>query len=192
MVFWKDNARVSDEMSNRQGSMQVKVEVELRSSPIDVDEEDMSLAAACLTNDKDSIAVYTPEDEPSTIVAEFTINKARQMDVVDRIGRMFRTSVRNYNQSSISFSKAVSRKALQPRGRYTHKQGQYLAFIYHYTKLNRRAPAEADMQRFFKTTPPTVHNMVVQLEKKGFIAKEPGQPRSIRVLLPREDLPELE
>jgi repressor LexA len=48
------------------------------------------------------------------------------------------------------------------------------------------------MQRFFKTTPPTVHNMVVQLEKKGFIAKEPGQPRSIRLLLSREDLPELE
>jgi DNA-binding MarR family transcriptional regulator len=179
-------------MSNRQGSMQVKVEVALRSSPIEVDEEDMSLAAACLTNDKDSIAVYTPEDESNTIVAEFTINKARQMDVVDGIGRKFWTSVRNYSQSSISFSKAASRKALQPRGRYTHKQGQYLAFIYYYTKLNRRAPAEADMQRFFKTTPPTVHNMVVQLEKKGFITKEPGQPRSIRLLLPREDLPELE
>ena len=73
-----------------------------------------------------------------------------------------------------------------------NKQGQYLAFIYYYTKLNHRAPAEADMQRFFKTTPPTVHNMVVTLETKGFIAKEAGQPRSIRLLLPREDLPELE
>jgi hypothetical protein len=47
------------------------------------------------------------------------------------------------------------------------------------------------MQRFFKTTPPTAHN-VVQLEKKGFIAKEPGQSRSIGLLLAREDLPELE
>lgn len=28
---------------------------------------------------------------------------------------------------------------------YTKKQGQYLAFIYYYTKLNRKAPAYADI-----------------------------------------------
>ncbi|HYR90967.1 MAG TPA: hypothetical protein VE422_43310 [Terriglobia bacterium] len=28
---------------------------------------------------------------------------------------------------------------------FTDKQGQYLAFIYYYTKINGRAPAEADM-----------------------------------------------
>jgi DNA-binding MarR family transcriptional regulator len=181
-----------DTMSTWRGRMDVKVEVELRSSPKEVDEEDMSLAAACLTNDQDSIAVFIIEDKLDTIVAEFTINKARQMDVVERIGRMFRDGVRNYSQLAISFPKAASRETLQRKGRYTHKQGQYLAFIYHYTKLNRRPPAEADMQRFFKTTPPTVHNMVVQLEKKRFITKEPGQPRSIRLLLSRADLPELE
>ena len=46
---------------------------------------------------------------------------------------------------------------------YTKKQGQYLAFIYYYTKINRRPPAEADMQRFFRVTPPTVHQMVLTL-----------------------------
>ena len=178
-------------MSTQRGSMDVKVEVELRSSPIAVDEEDMSSAAACLTNNKDSIAVSIPEDKPNAIVAEFTINKARQMDVVDRIGRMFRNDVRNCSQYAISFPKTASRKTQQSRARYTDKQGQYLAFIYYYTKLHRRPPAEADMQRFFRTSPPTVHNMVVQLEEKGFIAREPGQPRSIRLLLSREDLPEL-
>src|SRR5579859_7319482 len=30
----------------------------------------------------------------------------------------------------------------------TDKQGQYLAFIHAYLKLNRRPPAETDMQRF--------------------------------------------
>ena len=34
-----------------------------------------------------------------------------------------------------------------PPARFTEKQGQYLAFIHMYTKLNRRPPAEADMQR---------------------------------------------
>jgi Mn-dependent DtxR family transcriptional regulator len=75
---------------------------------------------------------------------------------------------------------------------FTAKQGQYLAFIYHYTKLNRIAPAEADMQRYFKVTPPSVHQMVVTLEVNGFIERMPGKGRSIRVLVPKEELPELE
>jgi repressor LexA len=51
--------------------------------------------------------------------------------------------------------------------RYTDKQGQYLAFIYYYSKMNGRAPSEADMQKYFKVTPPSVHQMVVTLEAKG-------------------------
>lgn len=75
---------------------------------------------------------------------------------------------------------------------YTKKQGQYLAFIYNYTKINGRPPVEADMQRYFRTTPPTVHGMVITLDKKGFISRQPRMPRSIRVLLPPEQLPYLE
>lgn len=76
--------------------------------------------------------------------------------------------------------------------KYTPKQGQYLSFIYYYTKLNGYPPAEADMQRYFKATPPTVHNMVITLEQHGLIERIPGKPRTIRVLLPRQDLPDLE
>ena len=72
---------------------------------------------------------------------------------------------------------------------YTEKQGQYLAFIYCYTKINGRPPAEADMQRYFRTTPPTVHQMVLTLERKGLISREPGKARTIQVLLPIEQLP---
>ena len=75
---------------------------------------------------------------------------------------------------------------------YTRQQGQFLAFIYYYTKVNGRPPAEADMQRYFQVSPPTVHQMVVTLERRGFIARVPGQGRSIRLLLPREKLPDLE
>lgn len=74
----------------------------------------------------------------------------------------------------------------------TSKQGQYLAFIHSYTKLHRRAPAEADLQRYFRVTPPTVHQMVLTLEARGLIAREPGTARSIRILVPREQIPELE
>ena len=36
-----------------------------------------------------------------------------------------------------------------------------------YTKLNRRPPAEADFQRYFEVTPPSVHTMIITLERRG-------------------------
>jgi hypothetical protein len=48
---------------------------------------------------------------------------------------------------------------------FTPKQGQYLAFIHLYTRLHRRPPAEADMQEYFCVSPPSVHQMVLTLER---------------------------
>jgi Mn-dependent DtxR family transcriptional regulator len=76
--------------------------------------------------------------------------------------------------------------------RFTEKQGQYLAFIYNYEKIHRRAPSEADMQNYFRTTPPTIHQMILTLERKGLISRTPWQARSIRLLIGREELPALE
>ena len=76
--------------------------------------------------------------------------------------------------------------------RFSKKQAQYLAFIYYYTKVNGRPPAEADMQRYFRVTPPSVHQMVLTLETNGLIERIPREGRSVRVLIPREQLPELE
>src|ERR1022692_274556 len=66
---------------------------------------------------------------------------------------------------------------------FTKKQGEYLAFIYNYTKLHRRAPAESDLQAYFRVSAPSVHQMILTLELKRFIEKTPGQARSIRVLV---------
>ena len=74
---------------------------------------------------------------------------------------------------------------------FTKKQGQYLAFIYHYSKIHGRAPAEADLQRYFQTTPPSVHQMIKTLELSGFVERTPGQARSIRLLVLPEHLPKL-
>jgi hypothetical protein len=74
----------------------------------------------------------------------------------------------------------------------TAKQGQYLAFLFYYTKIHRCAPAEADMQQYFRVTPPSVHQMVLTLEADGFIERIPGKARSIRLLIAQEDLPTLE
>ena len=76
--------------------------------------------------------------------------------------------------------------------RFTEKQGQYLAFIYVYARMFRQAPAEADMQRHFCVSPPSVHQMVLGLERDGLIRRQPGVARSIDVLVPPQDLPILD
>jgi Mn-dependent DtxR family transcriptional regulator len=76
--------------------------------------------------------------------------------------------------------------------RYTPKEGQYLAFIHYYAKIHGYAPSEADMQRYFKVSPPAVHQMVIRLTTKRLIERQPGVGRSIRLLLSREELPDLE
>ena len=83
-------------------------------------------------------------------------------------------------------------KREEVKKKYTQQQGQYLAYIYYYTKIHGYSPAETDMQRYFKVSPPSVHQMIVTLEKKGFIKKVPGQARSISLTIPRELLPDLE
>jgi DNA-binding MarR family transcriptional regulator len=74
---------------------------------------------------------------------------------------------------------------------FTSKQGQYLAFIDAYTRVHRRPPAEHEMQRHFGVTPPSVHQMILTLERAGLIRRQPGVPRSIEILLPPERLPVL-
>ena len=75
---------------------------------------------------------------------------------------------------------------------FTEKQGQYLAFIYTYSHMFRRPPAEADIQRHFQVSPPSVHKMIVTLERTGLIRRQPAVARSIQVLVDPKDLPILD
>jgi Mn-dependent DtxR family transcriptional regulator len=80
--------------------------------------------------------------------------------------------------------------ARRPSGQsFTEKQGQYLAFIYAYSRIFRRPPAEADMKCHFRVSPPSVHQMVLTLERVGLIRRQPGVSRSIELLIAPENLP---
>jgi len=74
---------------------------------------------------------------------------------------------------------------------FTAKQGQYLAFIHNYTKIHRCPPAESDLQYYFRVSAPAIHDMIKTLERNGLIEKQPGQARSIRLLVAPEYLPQL-
>lgn len=75
---------------------------------------------------------------------------------------------------------------------FTAKQGQYLAFIHAYTLVIGRPPAEADIQRYFAVTPPTVHQMVLTLERLRLISRVPAKARSIQLKIDPELLPKLQ
>ena len=86
----------------------------------------------------------------------------------------------------------MNRTAGDSQPNFTPRQGQYLAFIHAYTLVNQRPPAQADIQRFFRLTPPSVHQMLLTLEREGLISRRAGMPRSIAVLVDRDLLPALQ
>ena len=67
-----------------------------------------------------------------------------------------------------------------------------MAFIYTYSHMFRRPPAETDMQRHFEVSPPSVHQMVVTLERNGLIRRQPGVARSIEILVSPQEIPILD
>jgi DNA-binding MarR family transcriptional regulator len=85
----------------------------------------------------------------------------------------------------------MNQSTTDSRPRFTAKQGQYLAFIHAYRRLLGRSPSEADMQRFFLVTPPSVHQMIVSLEKAALITRQPSVARSIALTVDPAFLPEL-
>ena len=106
--------------------------------------------------------------------------------IVDRLIRMEREFTRKSERSLVVATRDPTKSS------FTAKQGQYLAFIYYYVKMHGAAPAEADFQRYFRVTPPVVHQMILKLESKGFIDRTPREARSIRLRLSRAELPDLE
>ncbi len=68
-------------------------------------------AAEYITNNNDSIIVYPRKRPKNALVAEFTIDKVSQIDIVDRIGKELRYNLVDYLDSSISFPKKLARKS---------------------------------------------------------------------------------
>ena len=79
----------------------------------------------------------------------------------------------------------------EDRPGFTPRQGQYLAFIHAYRRLHGRAPAETNIQRFFRVSPPSVHQMLLTLERTGLISRQPRVARSVTLTIDPQRLPEL-
>ena len=84
-----------------------------------------------------------------------------------------------------------AKKAEKPKDRFTAKQGQYLAYMHLYRRLHQCSPSENEIAEYFGVSPPSVHQMIVKLAEKGLITREPGVPRSVRVTVPKGEIPDL-
>ena len=83
----------------------------------------MRKAAATLTDNEGSIVISG--DPPETLaIAEFTMAKARQQDVSDRIMRCFRMDMPDYETQSVCYprSDAEERKAKRANERAREKR----------------------------------------------------------------------
>ncbi len=81
---------------------------------------------------------------------------------------------------SESANKSAAQDASQ---RPTKRQLEYLAFISKYIHRFGRAPAESDIERHFLVSAPSVNQMMQMLERRGFITRQPGVPRSTRICI---------
>jgi hypothetical protein len=72
---------------------------------------------------------------------------------------------------------------------FTPTQGRYLAFIHVYATLHGYPPAESEIAAAMCVSPPSVNQMVKMLEKKGLILRHPGQPQSLQILVPEDEIP---
>ena len=88
-------------------------------------------------------------------------------------------------------SRRLPKKAEKPKDRFTKTQGQYLAYIHLYRRLHRYSPSESEIAEYFRVSPPTVHQMILKLDEKGLITREPRVPRSVRVTVPKSEIPDL-
>jgi len=102
------------------------------------------------------------------------------------------TKIKTTKDKKMASNTSGSHPAEKQKPQFTHRQGQFLAFIHIFRKLHRQGPAETDMAKFFGLTPPSVHGMVVKLEELGLVTREPGVPRSIRVAISEDEMPKLE
>ena len=100
----------------------------------------------------------------------------------------------NFGEDSfaVTFVLVVPRADSGGKPAFTRRQGQFLAFIHYDSKIHRRAPAETDLQEYFRVSAPSVHEILKTLQRNGLIERTPGQARSTRLLVRPEDLPELE
>src|SRR5260370_33863648 len=121
---------------------------------------------------------------------EETAYSAQNLQAHDRLGQLL-TRLDSGLGGDVDEGAHMVRPAAARLG-YTRLQGQYLAFIYFYTKLHRRSPAESDLQAYFRVSPPAAHDLRRTLQRRRLIARTPASPMSLRSLVSPEHITDVD
>lgn len=90
-------------MVKRSAQMSVCVQVDLTVPARQTHLHEMASAARSMTDDQRSIRVSTISEDPKSMLAGFTMPKARQVDLVDKIMHEFALFMENYSTQSVWF-----------------------------------------------------------------------------------------
>ena len=115
-------------------------------------------------------------------VSHATVNGARDLAIQFTDGTVLHVEAAPHGIRTCVDSKTKSAPQIALK-RPTKRQLEYLTFIAKYIQHFGRAPAESDIERHFLVTAPSVNQMMQLLEQRGFIARQPGVPRSIRICI---------
>jgi len=115
-------------------------------------------------------------------VNRVTVNSADRLVIDLMDGRSLAVTWRPEGlQTQVTDSRPNDDADAQPRP--TKRQLDYLLFIRKYTTRYGRAPAESDIEKHFLVAAPSVNQMMQTLERRGFITRQPGVPRSARICI---------
>ena len=104
-------------MTNQSKQMDVRAQVDLDVEAGNGHLAEMLSAARLLTDNHESVRASVLPNNPKSMIAEFTIPRAREMDVVDQIMHKFAMFMDDYSDQCICFPK-------QPRQRRSRKAQQ--------------------------------------------------------------------
>ena len=115
-------------------------------------------------------------------VSQAAVNGAQQLTIQFSDGTVL--IVEACSDGLLTRVESASTSAAQDASqRPTKRQLEYLAFISKYIHRFGRAPAESDIERHFLVSAPSVNQMMQMLERRGFITRQRGVPRSTRICI---------
>src|SRR5271170_3272711 len=129
-------------------------------------------------------AAMASSPTPASAASRICIRLSRRTDILPPLTRALSSSrsdwlrstrYRTFTAKALPGGRALDKTTMNQlfdrkapaAARFTAKQGQYLAFIWAYSQINRRAPAEADFERYFKAPPRQAHQMIKPPHKTG-------------------------
>lgn len=74
-----------------------------------------------------------------------------------------------------------------PSVSFTSQQGQYLRFLFDYIEKHGKVPSQSVMSESLRLS--SASAMLKTLESKGLISREPGDPQSLKILVPAHLIP---